>query len=31
MTAISDTPATPAAARLSLRERTLARLVEHVE
>jgi GAF domain-containing protein len=30
MTAISDTPATPAAARLSLRERTLARLVEHV-
>jgi serine phosphatase RsbU (regulator of sigma subunit) len=30
MTAISDTPATPAAARLSLRERALARLVEHV-
>ena len=30
MTAISDTSATPAADRPSLRERTLARLVEHV-
>jgi GAF domain-containing protein len=30
MTAISDTPATSAADRPSLRERTLARLVEHV-
>ena len=31
MTAISDTPATPAADHPSLRERTLARLVEHVQ
>jgi GAF domain-containing protein len=31
MTAISDTPATPAANRPSLRERALARLVEHVQ
>ena len=30
MTAISDTPAAPAADRSSLRERTLARLVQHV-
>ena len=30
MAAISDTPATPAADRPTLRERTLARLVEHV-